>query len=177
MLPKEKEYIHIQSYKHDKSIHRTWSKAMVIEANDERIIAITDRSYVIEADERKWTTREPAICFFYPNYWFNVICMIRKKGIYYYCNIASPSVYDGEALKNIDYDLDVKISPDFECSILDQDEYEQHKVEMGYSDDLDVVIHKQLNILLDRIERRESPFDHDEILRLYNRYLIYRENR
>lgn len=177
MLPKEKEYIYIQSFKHDKSLHRTWSKAFVIEANNERIVAITDRSYVIEADGRKWLTREPAICFFYPDKWYNVISMIRKKGVFYYCNLASPSMYDGEALKNIDYDLDIKVNNDFEYSILDEDEYEEHSKEMGYSKDLDYVVHKQMNALRERIERRESPFDHDEIQRLYNRYLILKEDR
>lgn len=177
MLPKEKEYIYIQSFKHDKSLHRTWSKAFVIEASDERIVAITDRSYVIEADGRKWLTREPAICFFYPDKWYNVISMIRKKGVFYYCNLASPSIYDGEALKNIDYDLDIKVNNDFEYSILDEDEYEEHSKEMGYSKDLDYVVHKQMKELMERIERRESPFDHDEIQRLYNRYLILKEDR
>ena len=177
MLPKEKEYIYIQSFKHDGSLHRTWSKAFVVEANDHRIVAITDRSYVIEADGRKWLTREPAICFFYPDKWFNVISMIRKKGVFYYCNLASPSIYDGEALKNIDYDLDIKINNDFEYSILDEDEYEEHTIKMNYSEELDYVIHTQMKKLIKCIERRDSPFNHEEIQRLYNRYLILKEDR
>ncbi|MDF9824480.1 protein associated with RNAse G/E [Breznakia sp. PF5-3] len=177
MLPKENEYIYIQSYKHDKSLHRTWSKGFVIESNEDRIVAITDRSYVIEADGRKWLTREPAICFFYPDKWYNVICMIRKKGIFYYCNLASPSIYDGESLKNIDYDLDIKVNNEFEYIILDEDEYEEHSKEMKYSDDLDKVIHKQMDDLISHIKMRVSPFDHDEIRKLYNRYLIMKESR
>ena len=35
--------------------------------------------------------------------------MIRDNGISYYCNLASPFVLDKEALKYIDYDLDVKV--------------------------------------------------------------------
>lgn len=175
MLPKEKEYIYIQSFKHDKSLHRTWSKALVIESNEERIVAITDRSFVVESDDRKWLTREPAICFFYPDKWYNVISMIRKKGIFYYCNLASPSIYDEEALKNIDYDLDVKVDNMFEYTILDEDEYEEHSKQMGYSDDLDKVIHEQMDDLIEQIKQKNSPFDHEEIQRLYNRYLIMKE--
>lgn len=40
-----------------------------------------------------WTpmvTREPAIVYFHKKYWFNVIAMIREKGVSYYCNLASP---------------------------------------------------------------------------------------
>ena len=46
--------------------------------------------------------------------------MIRHSGIYYYCNLASPTIYDGEAIKNIDYDLDVKLYPDRTYQVLDE---------------------------------------------------------
>lgn len=173
MNPKVKESVYIQSFKHDKSLHRTWAKGFVIESNEKRIVAITDRSWVIESDGRKWLTREPAICFFYPDRWYNVICMIRKSGIHYYCNIASPSIYDNEAIKNIDYDLDVKVNPKWEYTILDEDEYEEHAKSMGYDERLDRVIHKELNKLLRDIRLQNSPFDHIEIKVLYQKYLSY----
>ncbi len=173
MLPKVKTSVYIQSYKHDKNVHRTWAHGYVIEANDKRIVAITDRSWVIESDGRRWLTREPAICFFYPDRFYNVICMIRKSGIHYYCNIASPSIYDGEAIKNIDYDLDVKINPDWEYMILDEDEYAQHSAQMHYSDDLKEVIEKELHRLLRNIKLQNSPFDHYEIRALYQKYLQF----
>ena len=106
MLPEVGSQVYIQSFKHDGSLHRTWAKGFVIEAGVRRVIAVTNKTWVTEADGRRWFTREPAICFFYPDHWYNVITMIRKTGIYYYCNLASPSLYDGEAIKNIDYDLD-----------------------------------------------------------------------
>ena len=104
--------VFVQSYKHDGSLHRTWSKAYVIDVFDNCVVAVTDHTWVVEADKRKWLTKEPAICFYYNDVWFNIISMVRKTGIYYYCNLASPSLYDGEAVKNIDYDLDVKVFPD-----------------------------------------------------------------
>ena len=65
--------------------------------------------------------------------WYNVICMIRKTGVYYYCNIASPTLYDGEALKYIDYDLDLKVFPDGNYRVLDEEEYRQHEKQMNYT--------------------------------------------
>lgn len=167
----EKDQVYIQSYKHDGSLHRTWAKGFVIEANAARIVAVTNHTLVSESDGRKWVTREPAVCFFYPDKWFNVICMIRKNGIHYYCNIASPSLYDGEAIKNIDYDLDVKISPTGKVTILDEDEYEEHSKQMNYGERLDQVLHSQLHALLKRIEENGSPFTESEINELYQRYL------
>ncbi|MGL5540472.1 MAG: DUF402 domain-containing protein [Erysipelotrichaceae bacterium] len=171
MLPKEHSEIYIQSFKHDGSLHRTWSKGYVIEATKERIVAVTDKSNVIEADGRVWVTREPAICFFYPDRWYNVICMIRKTGIYYYCNLASPSIYDGEALKNIDYDLDVKVNPQRKVILVDEDEYEEHAQSMEYAQDLHIAIQKWLQVLLRDIEKQASPFQESEIEVLFQRYL------
>lgn len=171
MLPNLKDSIYIQSFKHDGSLHRTWAKGYVIEATEQRIVVITNKTWVFESDGRKWVTREPAICFFYPDKWFNVISMIRKTGIYYYCNLASPSIYDKEALKNIDYDLDVKVNPMGKYIILDEDEYDEHGLAMNYSTPLKNAIEKGMDEILDLIENQQSPFDHKEINRLYEQYL------
>ncbi|MEG3039957.1 MAG: DUF402 domain-containing protein [Erysipelotrichaceae bacterium] len=170
----EKDEVYIQSFKHDGSLHRTWAKAYIIEVSETRIVGVTDRSCVIESDGRVWITREPAICFLYPDRWYNVISMIRKTGIHYYCNIASPSIYDGEAIKNIDYDLDVKVQPNGKWSILDEDEYEEHGAIMGYSKELDEVIWNQLDQLLSEIKKHHSPFAPKEIYALHDKYLRLR---
>lgn len=171
MVMKEQDFIYIQSFKHDGTLHRTWAKGFVIEANASRTVLVTNHTLVTEADGRKWVTREPAVCFFYPDQWFNVICMIRKTGIHYYCNIASPSLFDGEALKYIDYDLDVKVSPLCKATILDEDEYARHAVTMRYGEALDRILHWELNQLLTQIHLKQSPFCQDEIYELYERYL------
>lgn len=97
--------------------------------------------------------------------------MIRKTGIHYYCNIASPSLYDGEAIKNIDYDLDVKVAPNGKSIILDEEEYERHGREMGYSEELKEAIEKGMKRVMVDIRLRNSPFEHGEIWKLYERYL------
>ncbi len=53
----EREYVYIQSFKHDGSLHRTWAKGYVIEANETRIVAVTNKTLVSEADGRKWVAR------------------------------------------------------------------------------------------------------------------------
>lgn len=166
------EMVYIQSYKHDGSLHRTWAKALVIENSDESTVAVTDQSYVVESDGRKWITKEPAICFFYDNCWYNIISMIRKTGVYYYCNIASPSLYDGESIKNIDYDLDVKVYPDNSYSILDEYEYECHSKKMKYPEEVKIIIKKEMDRLISKIKNKEKPFDYhtiDEYLTIYSK--------
>ena len=171
MGPKVGSLIYVQSFKHDGSLHRTWSLGFVIEANDERTVVVTNKTWVTEADGRKWYTREPAICFFYPNRWFNILCMMRKTGVYYYCNLASPAIYDGEALKHIDYDLDVKVFPDGKVVLLDEDEYEEHSREMNYPDTIKTIIEDELQELLDWIEEKRTPFAVEELDDMFKVYL------
>lgn len=172
MLPKIGSQVYIQSYKHDGSLHRTWSKGLVIDADETKYVVVTNKTWVIEADGRKWFTREPAICFFYTDRWYNVISMMRKTGVYYYCNLASPSLYDGEAIKNIDYDLDVKVYPNGGYDILDQDEFEEHASHMGYGEDVIDVVERSLDQLLNVIEEKKSPFNAEDIDRYFQLYLL-----
>ena len=60
MLPEVGSQVYIQSFKHDGSLHRTWAKGFVIEAGVRRVIAVTNKTWVTEADGRRWFTREPA---------------------------------------------------------------------------------------------------------------------
>lgn len=149
----------IQSFKHDGSLHRSWLNSSVLEVSDECIVVYNNKTWVIESDGRRWFTREPAICFFYTKRWYNVISMIRKTGIYYYCNLASPSLYDGEAIKNIDYDLDVKVFPDQSSILLDEDEYISHGLRFEYSNELKEVIEDQLVKLRDLVDQASDPFN------------------
>ena len=170
MLPEKHTYLYVHSYKHDGKMHRTWAKGFVLDANEECITIVNNKTLVSESDGRKWYTREPAIWFLFPNSWFNVICMIRKSGVYYYCNLASPALYDTEAIKYIVYDLDVKVYPDGNLIHLDEDEYIEHKRIMGYPAEIDRIIRYSEKELIRRIERNEKPFQESYILELYEKY-------
>ena len=150
--------VFIQSYKHDGSLHRTWCKGLLIDRKEGVFVVVTDHTWVVESDKRRWITKEPAICFFYEDRWFNVISMIRRNGIYYYCNLASPSLYDGEAIKNIDYDLDVKVFADGSYQILDEGEYLEHAKTMNYPKAIDTILKRQLSELIQMIETKKLPF-------------------
>lgn len=162
------DLVYIQSFKHDGSLHRTWSKALVLDIKENCYVVVTDQSFVIESDGRKWVTKEPAVCFFYLDRWYNVISMARKNGIYYYCNIASPSLLDEDIIKNIDYDLDLKVYPDFEYNILDEHEYKIHAKKMNYPSDIMDIVEHELLLLIEKVKRREEPFDFE----LIDDYLI-----
>ncbi|MFD2759600.1 nucleoside tri-diphosphate phosphatase [Lentibacillus juripiscarius] len=166
--------IQIHSYKHNGQLHRIWENTLVLKGTDMVVIGANDKTTVREGDGRSWITREPAICYFHANYWFNVIGMLRNDGIYYYCNISSPFVYDAEALKYIDYDLDVKVYPDMTYDLLDEDEYAEHKEQMSYPVVLDRILEQNVEHLLRWVRQRQGPFAPDFIDQWYERYLTYR---
>lgn len=165
----------IHGYKHNGKIHRCWSKGLVLQETEEHFIVINNRTLVTESDGRMWHTREPAIWYMPKKKWYNVICMIRKTGVYYYCNIASPTLYDGEALKYIDYDLDLKVFPDGNYRILDQEEYRLHAKEMGYSEELDAILKKQLDLLIQEANSNKGPFNENFTKKWYKFYQDLKE--
>ena len=134
------------------------------------MIGVNDHTLVTESDGRRWVTREPAIVYFHKKYWFNVIAMIREKGVSQYCNLASPFLLDDEAWKYIDYDLDIKVFPDGEKRLLDVDEYEMHSKMMNYPNDIDFILKENVKILVDWINNGDGPVSEGYIDIWYNRY-------
>ncbi len=174
-VPTEGDCIQIHSYKHNGKIHRIWEETTVLKGTKNIVIGANDRTTVTESDGRTWITREPAICYFHSKYWFNIIGMLRSHGVYYYCNLSSPFVYDGEALKYIDYDLDIKVFPDMTYVLLDEDEYEEHRRQMGYPDVIDKILKKNIENLIDWICQRKGPFAPDFIDFWYDEFLSIRK--
>ena len=170
MIPKINQDIQIQSYKHDESLHRIWEKATVLHSDDELTIVANKRTKVIESNGCFWHTREPSVTWFYKKNWFNIIGIIKRDGIAYYCNIASPYLIDDEALKYIDYDLDVKVLSDLSYTTLDRNEYNKHQERMGYSDELKVILEKELLDLISMIQKEEGPFKENVVMGWYSKY-------
>jgi protein associated with RNAse G/E len=143
---------------------------VVLYQDQHLLVTGNNRTKVIECDGRSWHTKEPAICYFYSDLWFNIIGMLKKDGVYFYCNLSSPYLYDGEAVKYIDYDLDIKVFPDGSYILLDEKEYQAHQGSMCYSDEIQDIVLSQIEVLKERIEKKEKPFDLSDIKLYYDQY-------
>ena len=161
----------IHSYKHDGTIHRSWDEAILLEVNDNYLVFGNNKTKVIESDGRSWRTKEPAVMFFYKKKWYNIIGQMKKNGIYYYCNMASPFIIENKTIKYIDYDLDLRVFPNGSFKILDRMEYKYHKKQMHYSNRLDFILKYELGNLIDMVRVREMPFDKDTINKYYEKYI------
>ena len=95
----------IQCYKHDGKIHRAWDEAVVLDIKKDYMVFGNNKTKVTEAEGVTWRTKEPAIMYFFKDKWYNIIVQMKKDGIYFYCNIATPFIIEEGKIKYIDYDL------------------------------------------------------------------------
>lgn len=166
----------IHSYKHNGCIHRAWDEAVFIEETEDYYVFGNDKTKVIESDGRKWKTKEPAILYFFKNSWFNIIGQLKKNGIYYYCNIASPSIIEDGAVKYIDYDLDLRVFPDGSYKVLDKGEYKYHKTKMKYPEELDKILNEELKVLIELNKNKDRVFNHEMLISYNKKYEEIKKN-
>lgn len=171
MSNKENKVLKIQCYKHNGQIYRNWDETILLESNDDYIVCANNKAKVTEIDGRSWTTKEPAILFYYKKKWFNIIAQFKRNGIYYYCNIASPYLIEENTIKYIDYDLDLRVFPDGTFRVLDRGEYDYHKIKMKYGKNIDKIVNKELSNLITMYLSKEGPFNHDYLKKYYNIYI------
>lgn len=160
----------IQCYKHNGKIHRAWDEAVVLDIQKDYIVFGNNRTKVIEAQGSWWKTKEPAVMYFFKNSWFNIISQIKRDGVYYYCNIASPFILEDNTIKYIDYDLDLRVFPSGEYKILDRLEYDYHKRVMNYSNSLDIVINSALDELITNYKNKVIMFNNVKNKEYCNQY-------
>ncbi len=155
------DHLQIQCYKHDGKIHRCWDEAIVLDIKKDYIVFGNERTLVTEAHGNTWRTKEPAVMYFFKDKWYNIIVQLKKEGVTYYCNIATPFIIEEETIKYIDYDLDLRIFPNGSFKILDKQEYKYHKKKMHYSGALDIVINEALSELITDYQSHLSYFDNN----------------
>ena len=138
---------------HDGSIVRikvpagtpTWvEKHGKIELSKDNIIEIyfTDRWYNV------WHMREHTT---YPNLW--------------YSNVAMPARFDGTKLQWVDLDIDIRCYLDGSLRVLDQEEFEQNRVEMGYPTEVVEYALAARDEVLQLGKLGEFPFNHETQIR------------
>ena len=149
----------VHCYKHNGKINQASDEAIVVDITDEYIVCINNKVKITERDGRSYRTREPAILFFYKNCWFNIIAQMKSFGLFYYCNIGSPFLIDENVIKYIDYDLDLRVFPNGGYRILDNNEYKYHKKIMKYPPQIDYIVKRELNKLIEMKKNNAGPFE------------------
>lgn len=79
--------------------------------------------------------------------------------LHYYCNITTPAALSDDVLSSIDLDLDLIVWEDLSYRVEDEDEFEAHRREWGYPEELVQLAREGLAELIRLVEERRFPFD------------------
>ncbi len=168
----------IKSFKHDGSLHRVWLENWQVPAKrlhsgqdpSKTWVLINEYTTVQESNGREWSSRVPAVTYFLPDRWYNVVALLEEEGVRYYCNMASPPYrYEG-VLTYIDYDLDVVVMPDGTSMELDRDEYDLHRETYRYGEAIEERLETELRALRAAIASGSFPFDDAEARSYYEQW-------
>jgi uncharacterized protein len=88
-----------------------------------------------------------------------------------YCDVTGPLSWSGTVVTMVDLDLDVIRTFAGETRLLDEDEFELHRVALDYPASMVALARETAAQLMDRVSRREPPFDgsHRPWLELWKR--------
>ena len=114
--------LEIHCYKHNGKIDRISGEAIVLDITDDYLVCANNKVKITESDGKTHRTKETAILFFYKNEWFNILAQLKKFGLFYYCNIATPYIIDDNVIKYIDYDLYLRVFPNGSFKVLYRNE-------------------------------------------------------
>jgi len=78
---------------------------------------------------------------------------------YYYCNVTTPTMYDGENVRYVDLDLDVRVHADGRIELLDEDEFVENSQRMGYPPEVIEQARRAADELIELARARRFPFE------------------
>ncbi len=161
------------AYKSNGFFHRFWQEALLLAETKDYLITATPKSTrVVESTNYIWNTQELAINYFSKNHWFNIIIMFKKEELIYYCNMASPCLFELNSIKYIDYDIDLKYySKSKRIIVLDLEEFKINKIKYNYNPIIIKKLEDELIILKEWVKYEIGPFSKDFILKYYHIYL------
>ena len=156
--------IHIVSTKYDGSPHWEFDSRLVL-VRDTLVVTQDFAGQVYHSWKGPHTEPFDVRNHFWSDRWYNVMRCDRPKGgglEYWYCNATTPAQYDGETVRYIDLDLDVLVFPDGKTKVVDEDEFLEHSVRMGYPRDVIDQAHRAVDELVALASSGRFPFEQKE---------------
>ena len=106
-----------------------------------------------------FTTQQDVIAVIPEDGWWAATWWLGHPELELYVNIATPAVRTPTAITYIDLDLDVIRRHDGTCEIVDQDEFEDHQVALGYPPHIVEATTKAADDVLRAVTDGHAPFD------------------
>ncbi|GMO15304.1 MAG: hypothetical protein Ta2E_06130 [Mycoplasmoidaceae bacterium] len=135
--------VSVHAYKFNGLLYRSWEFPKIVsEENKTVCLDLVGAKILFWKDkEKKYVfsrVNTPTFWYFFEDEWYNLIVSIRYKKCYMYINVASPFIYEEDAIKFVDLDLDYQTQDveNVKWKELDLDELEIHSKQYNYPDKL-----------------------------------------
>lgn len=131
----------VHAYKFDGVLYRTFEFPRVVYENADYIILDLQNCRIIsQAKNKKFYhshSKKDSLWVIFKDKWYNLFVTINdKKHLIYYFNVATPYIFEEDAIKYIDLDLDIRVvdaNTQIEMiRVLDEKEFEEHAKSMLY---------------------------------------------
>jgi len=131
----------VHAYKFNGCLYRTFEFPRVIYENEKYLILDLSNCRIIsQARNQKFYhsySKKDSLWVIFKDEWYNLFVTINDADkIIYYFNVATPYIFEEDAIKYIDLDLDIRVvdvNSQIELiKVLDQKEFEQHASQMLY---------------------------------------------
>jgi uncharacterized protein len=151
----------ILSLKFDQKPHYTWPADLVSDDGEclflSSIIGGTLIHYTRGFQEPQ---NLPSDMTFWRGRWYNVFRNYdpnyRLRN--FYCNVGMPLEIEGDTIKYVDLDLDVRVYPDGSFELLDEDEFALHTVQYNYPQWVQQNAWQAVDEIKAMATAREGPF-------------------
>ena len=165
--------VSIHAYKYDGCLYRTFEFPKIIYVDKKITILSLNKTRIIsQGKNNKFyhsNGNKDSFWIMFNDEWYNLIitfCHKKNKAIYYF-NIASPFIYEDEAIKYVDLDLDVRLifnkkKQTLIIRELDENEFKKNSISMSYPNELINQTINAKNKLIDLIKKTKFFFKYDE---------------
>ncbi len=152
--------IHVRSTKYDGSPHWEFDSWLVLEEGP-LLVTVNFAGQELQTWNGPWTTPYHTRNHFWSDRWYNVMRLERPQGGLegWYCNVTTPIQFDGEDVRYVDLDLDVRVPAQGEPEVLDEEEFLENSQRMGYPPEVVEQARRALDELVRLARTGQPPFD------------------
>ena len=139
--------IRIEKAKYDGSYMAAWESQLLDQNGSALRTRVPAGAPVYLMDQGRWVKAMETVSvveIYFEDRWYNLYHFREPTtdpdrwhcNLLWYCNVAMPARFDGKTVRFVDLDIDVLCTLDGALAVRDEDEFEQHRVELGYSDEV-----------------------------------------
>lgn len=141
-------------------LNKRWCSYLLADDADRVVVVRAHGSPVWSAKNILWDPPGPALEIYPRDAWFNIYYVFHPGGPlhFYYLNIALPPLLAAGRLTFVDLELDLVITADLSCEVLDEDEFREHAARWHYPAALQARAWATVDDLLRRAANRDPLF-------------------